>query len=297
METHYGIGAWLAKKRIPRVALIAGLLPLGLLGLFSAAIVVTVATLKGWREAAADCLIAFAILLVVVVAVGAGPAQVLISAGSTWSMAVLLGGLTGTYASLTFSIQALIVIALLGLVVFSFAVPDAVAFWEGFLIDFAEQMSALGVQVADQDVLLSLAPVMSGMIATSLIVSSVVTLLLGSWWASRAGGPAFRPMFLRIRLGYVIGVIAALSGVATVLDAGPLAGSILLIVSMGFVLQGFAVIHWQVAERGWPWPFLLVLYLPFLLGSSLAVTALFMLAAIGFVDNWYGLRRTSAEVR
>lgn len=297
METHSGIGAWLAKKRTPRIALIAGLLPLGLMGLFSAAIVVSIANLKGWREAAVDCLIAFGILLAIVFMVGAEPAQVLVGAASTWIIAVALGALTGTYASLTLSIQAIIVIAVLGLVIFALVVPDTVIFWEGFISDFVEQLAGLGVQVADIGILLSLAPVMSGMMAASAIVSSLLALLLGSWWASSAGGPGFREMFLQLRLGYVIGAVAALSGIASVFGLGSEAGNLLLVLSTGFVFQGFAVMHWQVARRGWPWPFLLLVYVPFVMGSSLAVAALFMLAAVGFVDNWYGLRGTSTEVR
>jgi hypothetical protein len=297
MQTHSGIGAWLAKKRIPRIALIAGLLPLGLIGIFSAAIVVCVANLRGWREAAGDCLIAFGILLAMVFVVDVEPLQVLVGAGSTWMIAVALGGLTGTYASLTLSIQALLVLAVLGLIVFAVAVPDSQMFWGEFLTGFVEQMAEFGVQVADPDVLLSLAPVMSGMMAASAIISSLVALLLGSSWASGAGGPAFKKMFLQVRLGYVVGAAAALSGIASVFGFGPEAGNFLLVLSIGFVVQGFAVMHWQVARRGWPWPFLLLVYMPFLMGSSLAVTALFMLAAVGFVDNWYGLRRTSTEVR
>jgi hypothetical protein len=297
MEMHSGIGAWLAKKRAPRVALIAGLMPIGLMGIFSAAIVVSIANLKGWREAAMDCLIALGILSVIVLVVGAEPAQVLVGAAATWIVAVMLGGLTGTYASLTISIQAITVIAVLGLVIFALVVPDTAAFWEEFLTDFIEQIAGLGVQVADIGPLLSLAPVMSGMMAASAIISSLLALLLGSWWASSAGGPDFREMFLQLRLGVVIGAVAALSGIASVFGMGPEAGNLLLVLSTGFVFQGFAVMHWQVVRRGWPWPFLLLAYVPFLMGPSLAVAALFVVAALGFVDNWYGLRRTSTEVR
>jgi hypothetical protein len=294
---HSGIGAWLAKRRVPRVALIGGLMPLGLMGLFSAAIVVSIANLKGWREAAMDCLIAFGILSAIVLAVGAEPAQVLVGAASTWIVAVALGGLTGTYASLTLSIQAILVIAVLGLIIFALVVPDTAVFWEEFLTDFIEQIAGLGMQVADIGPLLSLAPVMSGMMAASAIVSSLLALLLGTWWASSAGGPGFREMFLQLRLGVFIGAVAALSGIASVFGMSPEAGNLLLVLSTGFVFQGFAVMHWQVVRRGWPWPFLLLVYVPFLMGPSLAVAALFMLAAVGFVDNWYGLRRTSTEVR
>jgi hypothetical protein len=296
MHTQSGTGAWLAKKRIPRVALIAGLFPLGLIGLFSAAIVVCVASLKGWREAAADCLMAFGILVAFVLVVGAEPAQVLVGAGSMWLIAIALGGLAGVYGSLTLSIQAAIVIAVLGLTVFALVVPDTIAFWEGFLSDFSAQMAGLGIQVAEPDALLLLAPVMSGMMAASAIVSSIIALFIGTWWASRAGGPDFKEMFLRVRLGNVIATAAALAGIASVFASSSVATNLLLVLSIGFVFQGIAVMHWQVVRRGWPWPLLMLVYMPLLMGPSLAVIALFVLAAIGFVDNWYGLRRSTAEV-
>ncbi|MFQ5636177.1 MAG: hypothetical protein ACE5G3_12715, partial [Gammaproteobacteria bacterium] len=78
---------------------------------------------------------------------------------------------------------------------------------------------------------------------------------------------------------------------------GHLAGSVLLVLAVGFVYQGLAVVHWLVTARGLPWMFLIPVYLPFFMGASIAVTALFLLAAVGFVDNWYGLRRAGTNVR
>jgi uncharacterized protein YybS (DUF2232 family) len=84
---------------------------------------------------------------------------------------------------------------------------------------------------------------------------------------------------------------------AAVFGLSSLATNCLLVLSMGFVIQGLAVMHWQVAERGWPWTFLLVVYLPFFMGALLSVTALFVLAAVGFVDNWYGLRGAGTNAK
>jgi hypothetical protein len=289
-------GTWLANRRIPRIALIAGLLPLGLLAILSAAIVVCVAELKGWREAATDCVIALLILLVLSAGLGAGWSQVLVSAVSTWGMALGLGSLTGAYGSLTFSLQAVAILAVAGLLIFALTVADPIAFWEDFLVELVGQMGKFGVEVTEPDLLLSIAPAMSGIAAAGVLMTSVVALLLGSWWAYGGLGTKYRDMFLQVRLGYVIGTMAALSGIGAVFGLNPLAGNVLLVLGVAFVFQGLTVAHWQVANRGWPWAFLLVVYLPLVMGSSLALAALFVLAAVGFVDNWYDLRKTSAEV-
>ena len=55
---------------------------------------------------------------------------------------------------------------------------------------------------------------MTGLIAVSAVTSSVVALVLGSWWSSAAGGPAFAPMFLSVRMGAVLGILAGPRGLA-----------------------------------------------------------------------------------
>jgi hypothetical protein len=294
MQNRFGI--WLADRRIPRIALIAGLLPLGLSAVFSAAIVVCVAELKGWREAATDCVVSLAVLLTVSAFIGASWPQVFASAAPTWGVAVSLGGLTGAYGSLTLPLQAVTIIAVAGLLLFAFMVPDPKDYWGDFLVDLIDRMGEMGVEFAEPDMLLSIAPAMSGMLAASALITSVLALLLGSWWAGSVRGVSFRDMFLRMRLGSVIGGIAVLAGVGTLFGINPLAGNVLLVLGVGFVFQGLTVAHWQVVVRGWPWPVLLIVYVPLMLGASLSLAALFVLAAVGFVDNWYDLRRASAEV-
>jgi hypothetical protein len=69
------------------------------------------------------------------------------------------------------------------------------------------------------------------------------------------------------------------------------------VLGIGFVFQGLAVVHWLVAARGLPWVFFIPVYLPLFLGASLLVLTLFVLATIGFIDNWYGLRRVARGER
>jgi len=268
-----------------------------LTSVLSAALVVAVAIARGWRDAALDCLIALLVLVVVTFVAGGLWSQFAASGVTTWIAAIFVGALTGAYGSLTLTLQALLVLGLLGLAAFMLVTGDPVAFWEPVLTDLTSQMGELGVQFSEPDALLQLAPMMSGLLAASIVTSSTLALFMGAWWAAGSGGPPFRAMFVSIRLGYILGGVALLAGIAAPFLPGGLAGNMLLVLGVGFVFQGLAVVHWLVGARGLPWMLLIPVYLPFFMGASIAVMALFLLATVGFVDNWYGLRRAGANVR
>jgi len=289
-------GGWLLQRRLPRIAIIALMFPLGLLGIASAAVVVFVAELKGWRDAAGDCLIALGILVLIAVLLQTDAMPVMLRAGSTWIPAVVLGTITGVYGSLTLAMQAILMVVIVGLILFGLWVDDPVVYWQEFITDVIGQLSELGVEVAEPELLMPLAPMMTGAVGASVVISSVLALLLGSWWASKAGGAGFRQMFTGIRLGHVIGGIAILSGLATLFEVGQQAPNILLVIGVGFAFQGLSVIHWQAATRQWPGVALAVVYLPLVLGPSVVVIELFVLATLGFLDNWFGLRRAGEDV-
>jgi len=292
-----GFGRWVLQYRGARIGLIAGLLPLPITGILSAALVVAVAIAKGWRHALVDCGIAMVVLAVVTAIAGGLWTQMLVSGLSTWIAAIVLGALTGLYGSLTLALQALLVLGLVGMTVFVIATGNPVRFWEGVLGDFARQMGEVGVQFGEPEAILELAPVMTGLVGASVVTSSMLALIIGAWWASGSGGPPFREMFTRLRLGYVLGGVAVLASIAALLLPGELGGNALLVLGVGFVFQGLAVVHWLVAARGLPWMYLIPVYLPFFMGASITVMALFLLASVGFIDNWYGLRRAGVNDR
>ena len=287
-----GIAGWLAERRLSRVLLVGGLLPLGLLGILSAAIVVMTTVLKGWRVAVIDCALALAIVSVLYFLVGGAWPQIAANGVATWSLALLLGALTGAYGSITLAVQALLVLTMLGVSIFHLSIPDPVDFWRDVLERFVAEMSEMGIALGPIDGFLSIAPLLGGLIGASVVISSVVALLIGCSWSGRAGGPALRPMFLQLRLGYVIGGIAAVAGVVTVVTQSALAASLLTVLGVGFALQGLAVVHWFIGERNLPWPVFIPVYGPLFLSNVFAVVNLLLLATIGFVDNWFKLKPT-----
>lgn len=282
-------GSWVIEHRIARVCLVAALLPL--FAIISAAIVVCIAIARGWRIGLTDCLLALIIVMGLTVLTGGGTTQVLFSSVSTWGIALLMGGLTGVTGSLTLAIQVVIVLCCIAIIGFSILVDDPAAFWEPILQVIARQMQEFGVDLAAANAIMDLAPIMSGLFVAGTIASAVVALLLGCWWTGGVGKRSFQDLFLDLRLGYVVGGIAAVAGVGALLGVQPLAGNLLLVAGVGFMFQGLAVVHWQVARRGLPRALLIAVYLPLFFGASLMVMALFLFAAVGFIDNWYGLRR------
>ena len=206
-------GGWLAERRATRVALIAALFPL--LPILSSGVAVFDAIARGWRTAVLDCLIALGLLIAVTLLLGGDWQQILIGAGMVWSIAIGGGYLVGAFGSLTLPVQVLVMLGVIGVIAFYAAVSDSVAFWETGLTWFAEQLQQSGYPVADTSVLHPIATVMTGVAGALWVLTATVGLLLGSWWASGAGGPGFREMFLSLRMGYVIGGLAALAGIGS----------------------------------------------------------------------------------
>ena len=81
-----------------------------------------------------------------------------------------------------------------------------------------------------------------------------------------------------------------------IFNLGWLPANLLMVLGSGFAVQGLAVLHWQARARNWPWPIMFMVYLPLLFGPIMISVAWLLFAALGFVDNWYGLRRAGTDV-
>ncbi len=290
------VGTWLADRRAPRIALIAGLFILPLVFIVSAAIVCFISQTQGWRQALADCLLALVVVIVVTVLAGDDWWIFAASAAGLWFAAAALGGLAGKYQSLVFPIQTAVAAGMTGIGVFYIVVGDVTAFGERFLNDQLVQLEQTGLKFNQPELLLEQAGNMVGSIVGTMVFFLTLALLIGSWWAGKAGNRPILEMFIQVRLGYVVGGIAAVSGVVAMLGLGSLPGNLLLVAAVGFLFQGLSVVYWHGTVRKWPGPWFLLLYLPLLLGSQLTVIWILVLVALGFTDNWYGLRRGPADV-
>ena len=286
--------AWVVAHRLRRVSFITALFLLPLLGFISAAVVVLVASVKGPREASIDCLLALVVLSVVLSLAGAGIATVEITTALVvWCTSIGLGFLVGHYRSLTLAMQAAVLLSVLGLLGFVGWTGDPVVFWHDLLELLAEvsrQAAGVDIEPLARESLEQLAPIMAGIMASAVLVALSLALLLGSWWASGFHGGSFAAMFRNLRLGYVIGSLATIAGLAAILGLRPLAGNVLLVLGTGFAFQGLAVVYWWSWSKQWPRAWWLALYFPLFLGPVVRISELALLVMLGFIDNWYLLR-------
>jgi hypothetical protein len=169
-------------------------------------------------------------------------------------------------------------------------ITDPVAFWVPVLDAWYGQLEIDGVAIPAVDMERQ-AALMSGALCSLMLAGSLVTVLLELRLAAGAGGGT-ADGFRSLRLGYALGGLAAVAGLAGLAGA-PLQGA-LLVFGIAFALQGIAVAAWWADRLGWPrswwWPLVI---LPLLL-LQVAVLEMTLLATVGFIDNWFNLRRRSA---
>jgi hypothetical protein len=133
---------------------------------------------------------------------------------------------------------------------------------------------------------------MSGVVVAGSLTGSLLALCLGSSWASTLAGGDFGAQFRQLRLGVVIGVLAVVTGLAEWL--GLSTSGALLVFGAAFTFQGVAVLAWWADALAWPRSWWIGLCILLILVPNLLIIGLVLLSAIGFIDNWYNLRRKTA---
>lgn len=290
-----GATGWLLGRRGLRIALTAVLFPLPLLALVSAAIVARTALVSGWRTATADAGAAALLLMVLTGLAGGYWMQIGTGAAVTWGVATLLGQLR-RIGSLDLAVQSAVLLGFMGALIFTLWSPDPHAYWESVLQELAERAQSAGLDLGPSELLPMAAQLMTGAMSASAVASALGALFLGRWWAGRVDGTGFGAEFRELRMGRVLGSIAVLAAVAALTDLRPGVDDLLLVLGVGFVVQGLAVVHWHAARQAWPqvWP--LALYLPLALVPAVGLVELLLLALVGLVDNGYRLRRPGGKV-
>lgn len=289
-------GGWLRNRRPLRVALIAATFPLPFTNLLSGAFV-TIATLTGgWRSAALDAAIALAVLVAGLALVGGPWNSVVPGALLLWSGAIFGGHLLGRYRSLSLALQGVTALALAGVLVLGMLTGDPAERWLPLLEELLAGARPSGTPAVTAEWLPGLARLMNGVIAGSLVASIVLAWLVGAWLGGRALGTSYREAFLALRLGRVLAIAAVLIAVAGLALFPAPAANLLLVAGVAFVIQGLSVVHWLADRRQWHrlWP--VALYGALLFVAPFTVLMLGTLGTIGYLDNWYGLRRAPRDV-
>jgi len=245
--------------------------------------------LFGAKEALNDCLLALALLTGIAIVAGGDASMLMLSAGLSWALWLLLGGLVRKTGSLTLAVQATVMLALAGLGLMLALLDDPVAYWTEMLTTiYADYDIDVPADLNEQAVL------MSGVVAAASMMGAIISLLLGSSWASNVGSGTYREQFRRLRMGYFLGGLAALTGVAELFGVD-LAG-LLLVFGAAFMFQGISVVAWWGNLLRWPRGWWIGLCVLPILSPVFFVVVGMVFATLGFVDNWYGLRKPPAGV-
>ena len=277
----------------------------------SGAIVVVTARRDGWRLAVIDALAALLILVGLLRLMSGDVVRPMLSALALWGGALLAGSLLRSFRSVDLAVQALVLLALTELLVATLAIPDAQGYWQPFLEALIQAAGLPQVGGLPPEWLGTMATLMHGVFAASLLSTLIPALMFGLWLDGEgldgeapdggrpdgdAAGSRWRRRFLELRLGRVLSLAAF--GAAVLLLAGfpSLGGGALLVLGTGFVAQGLAIVHWTADQRSWPrvWP--LGLYGTLVFGAPAAGLLLVALALAGLVDNAFGLRRRRSNV-
>lgn len=137
-----------------------------------------------------------------------------------------------------------------------------------------------------------IAPLMTGLVAASTVLSGITATLLGRWWQATLYNPGgFRAEFHGLRLGQNAALVSVGLMAAAAFTEAPLLFALAAVPGAVFLVQGLAVAHGVVAARGMHTGWLVALYV---LGVVLFLQVALILVIIGMADAWVDLRGRAA---
>ncbi len=208
----------------------------------------------------------------------------------TWFAVIALAALYRRWRSLSLCLQVLTLgIVLLVLLVFLLA-GDPGPVFQPFVETQLTAWRQLGVEIhADTaDELALWAP---GLLGGGLLLLAALGLLIGVWWNDLLISESFTQRFAVVKLGLVVGVVAAVVFLLSGVTGWVLLENLVIVLMLAFLFQGLAVLHALRAHgrlgRGW----LVGTYVLLLLPTPLVLPMAVGLAGFGFIDNWLDLRK------
>ena len=185
------------------------------------------------------------------VLLGSGPVNLLLMLLALWGGVWVMAAVLRASVSLALAVQAGALLTLLGVVLLYLVVGDPTAFWKELVnsgVDAMIHQAGAAPEVEQlRDVLLELAPLMSGLVAAGSLFSLTLCLLLGRWWQSLLYNPGgfraeFQALRLDRRLALAVVVLAAVGAFAEG-GIGLFAADLALPLLMAFLLAGLALVH------------------------------------------------------
>ena len=271
------------------------------LSYFSGAAVGIVSLRRGWREGAFVTVVATGFIALVLTFSLGKPLLALVFSAVVWVPVMVLALVLRSTISLRWTFITAFGLGLVVITIIHILLPDPVNWWlDNVLRPLFSGVMAQGDMSAEQRAGLQqtievTAQYMTGILATALVLSSVVSLFIARWWQALLYNPGgFGQEFRTLQLGrpYAMATVAMLAisylpmGVAALF-----AREVVMLLLLLAAVQGIALAHALVTLRKAHVAWLVGLYVLMFVALPQVVVAL---AVIAVMDAWLDLRRRLA---
>lgn len=264
-------------------------------GLVSGAIVALVALRLGWTQASYTVLLSSLALGILMLVSGQAPIIGFAAGIAQWLPMALLGLLLRVEGNWTRTLQATLAVGLVIVVATQVLVPDISTLWQSLLDQYIKpllQQQAnlpLEQQQAVDQILATLAQRLTGFLVASLILSSLLSLMLARAMQASVFNPGgFGQEFRELRLGLWPTSLGLLLIAVDMVSEWSLPEELLLVLAVGFLLQGFAVVHGLVTKLNWHKGILIGIYVACVVFLTPMLT---LLSGLGMADAFADFRQ------
>jgi len=260
----------------------------------SAAVVAFVALRHG--EMSALQVVGGCLLLLVVVSMVLYKSAVHVPLVATifWLPAIIAAVVLARTVKLDFAVLAIVICGVIAVVGLTLIIGDSTTFWR---TQFADSGAVAVTQDAGGSAALSeeqrvalidtMARMMTGAMGVSVMSVALGALFLARYWQAGLFNPGgFQKEFHALSLGRNMALSGVMVVALSVFQGGQTAGAIAMVVIFAFFVQGLAVTHALVKQRGMHRYWLHGIYVLLILPHTLL-----LLAALGLADNMFRLRR------
>jgi hypothetical protein len=195
-------------------------------------------------------------------------------------------------ASLATSLQLMTVLSLTAIIVLYFVFPDFGELWRPTLELFVQQLSDQSQGQLDSQALLRASEVvirlMPGLVATSLLFGSMISLSLARWWQAALYNPGgFGSEFQSLKLGKLVAIVAVGIILASIVLGTDVLNSMLMVLSMLYLTQGMSILHAIVNRKKMNVAWLYLVYILMFFVPEVMV----LMVLVGITDAWIDFRR------
>ncbi len=211
-----------------------------------------------------------------------------------WAPVLLVALVLRTTCSLSAALQSGLLLGVAVVMAYFIAMPDMIAGWRDILEAFTKPLFEAELLTDRQraDLIETMAPWMTGLLAAGLYLQLVGGLLMARWWQALLYNPGgFQQEFHSLRLNRMLAYISVpvlVFGFNTEMSgAGLLINYAAVLLVAAYFVQGLAFVHGMSALAGLKKGWLIAMYLLMIVALPNMFGLLF---AAGYADAWFDFR-------